>query len=92
MSPPNTRSNTSKGQTEDQALFDEINGADTRDLGKYAQDLTKVLQLLRFSINQTNDLAPAIAQNTADITDLKAENIQLKSQISLLEEDQLQLD
>ena len=91
MSPPNTRSASSKGQTDDQALFDEINNTDTSDLNKYA-DLTKVLQLLRFSINQTNDLAPAIAQNSADIAELKVENTQLKSKISHLEEEQIKLD
>ena len=84
--PVNTRSSV----TEDELLIAELNEA-YADVTKFS-DLSTVIKLLRYQINQNATLTAKVEKNSDGIAVLQEENRSLRTKVQTLEEDTVRLD
>ena len=75
--------------TEDELLVAELNTTD--DVSQFA-DLTKITQLLRYSISLQTDIREDVKKNTVDIKELQQENEKMQERVDRLEEANTRLD
>lgn len=81
--------NTRTSVKEDELLWGELNTAS--DLTQFAE-LSKIVQLLRFSINSNLALQEQVQTNSDDISSMKNEMTELHSRVDELQQDRDRLD